>query len=138
MITLKRRQALQILGLAGATHAATSFAGAPFRVFSKARAADSAIPRRIVFFYTEQGTLKRYNQDGTLEPLWTPIASGMPNGKDITKVWSTTDHKFRDHHSPLDELKKKVLVLHGLDMRSAQLDRSPSLDAHAAAATHAL
>lgn len=138
MTTLKRRQALQLLGLAGASYAASSMGPSPMRIFSRARAAASTVPRRVVFFYTEQGSLKRYNMDGTLEPLWTPTAAGMPHGKDITKPWSTTEYTFGSHHVPLNDWKKKLLLLHGMDMASWYKDESPRVDDHVRGATHAL
>ena len=59
---------MQLLGLAGASYSLSTWSS-PLQVFSPARAAEATVPRRIVFFYTEQGAIKQFKNDGTLVPF---------------------------------------------------------------------
>jgi hypothetical protein len=86
------------------------------RLLAAPRAA-AAIPRRIVFFYNQQGTLRN---------LWSP---------------SGTETSFALHelHAPwLDPHKNDLLFLGGLDMTSNDIDPTPSANAHFAGTTHSL
>jgi hypothetical protein len=114
-----------MLGIAGTSYFLPSLGGR-----SRAHADPPPIPRRIVFFYTEQGTLKR---------AWQPsIPSVAPDPVSITSPWSTSDHTLGELHKPLESLKDRILLLDGLDMQSAWADTSPAGNAHYAGETHAL
>ena len=123
-MNLSRRDVFRLLGAAGAGSLLPSVTGR-----SVARANAPAIPKRVVFFYTEQGTLK---------PFWAPKAPGAPEASTITTPWSTREHTLGELHQPLVGLKDKLTFLDGLDMRSAFVDPTPSANAHVAGETHAL
>ncbi len=129
---ISRRNVLQILGLAGAAYGASTLFGA-----KPVRAGNPTIPKRIVFFYTEHGTLKQFNADGTLKPFWSPIVNGAPDALTIQKPWSTTDFTLRDIHQPLVARQKQIMVLDGIDMLSANLDPIGT-NGHLGGETHAL
>jgi len=128
-----RRNVLQLLGLAGASYAGATLLGA-----SQVRAGNPSIPKRIVFFYTEHGTLKQYNNDGSLKPFWTPTVTGAPDALSIKKPWSTTELSLRDIHQPLVAHQKQILMLDGIDMISANVDPIGAANAHIGGETHAL
>jgi hypothetical protein len=130
---INRRNVLQLLGLAGASYGASTLFGA-----SPVRAGNPTIPKRIVFVYSEHGTLKQFNDDGTLKPFWTPSVNNAPDALSITKPWSTTDFTLRDIHQPLVKHQKQLMLLDGLDMVSAFVDPTPAANGHYAGETHAL
>lgn len=130
---ITRRNVLQLLGLAGAGYAGATLLGA-----SPVRAGNPAVPKRLVFFYTEHGTLKQFNDDGTLKPFWVPTVNGAPDALTIQKPWSTQDFTLRDIHQPLVARQKQILMLDGLDMVSANVDPTGAANAHIAGETHAL
>lgn len=130
---ISRRNVLQLLGLAGAAYGTSSLFGA-----TPVRAGNPVIPKRIVFFYTEHGTLKQFNGDGTLKPFWTPTVNGAPDALSIQKPWSTTDFALRDIHQPLVAHQKQIVMLDGLDMLSANVDPTGAANAHIGGETHAL
>ncbi len=130
---ITRRNVLQLLGLAGAGYAGASLLGA-----SPVRAGNPTVPKRLVFFYTEHGTLKQFNDDGTLKPFWVPTVNGAPDALTIQKPWSTTDFTLRDIHQPLVARQKQILMLDGIDMVSANVDPTGAANAHIAGETHAL
>jgi hypothetical protein len=107
-----------MLGLAGAGTLLPSLGG---RV---ARADGGAIPKRIIFFYTEQGTIR---------PLWAPSAPNAPPAMMLDAPWSTTDHTLGRLHQPLVPYKRQLLFLDGIDMLSAGIDGG-----HARGNDHAL
>jgi Protein of unknown function (DUF1552) len=105
-----RRKLLQTLGLGGA---AALFRGA----VTSARAAGPEIPRRLVFFYTQQGTLRN---------LWSPSGS-------------ETDFTLGElHRDSLEPYKRSLLFLDGLEMHSNEVDPTQPGNAHYAGTTHAL
>jgi hypothetical protein len=130
---ISRRNVLQILGLAGASYGASTLLGA-----SPVRAGGPTVPKRIVFFYTEHGTLKQFNDDGSLKPFWTPTVNGAPDALSIQKPWSTTDFTLRDIHQPLVAHQKNILLLDGIDMLSSNVDPTGAANAHIGGETHAL
>lgn len=130
---ISRRNVLQLLGLAGASYGASTLFGA-----APARAGNPTIPRRVVFFYTEHGTLKQFNADGSLKPFWTPTVNGAPDALSIQKPWSTTDFTLRDIHQPLLKHQKQILMLDGIDMTSSNVDPTGAANAHIGGETHAL
>jgi uncharacterized protein DUF1552 len=130
---ISRRNVLQILGLAGASYGASTLLGA-----SPVRAGNPTVPKRIVFFYTEHGTLKQFNDDGSLKPFWTPIVNGPPDAFSIQKPWSTTDFTLRDIHQPLVARQKQILLLDGIDMLSSNVDPTGAANSHIGGETHAL
>src|SRR4051812_21928978 len=103
MSKIGRRNVLQLLGLAGAGYLASSI-GRPL-----ARAGGPSIPKRIVFFYTEQGTLKQSSADGTQKPFWAPTAAGAPDPFKMTAPWSTSDFSLCDMHQALVPWQKNLL-----------------------------
>jgi len=109
-VSFERRKLLAALGLGTS---AALLRGAP----SPARAAAPEIPRRLVFFYTQQGTLRN---------LWSPTGT-------------ETDFSLGElHQASLDPFKKSLLFLDGLDMHSNEVDPTPPGNAHYAGTTHAL
>lgn len=130
---INRRNVLQLLGLAGASWAASSMLGS-----KPVRAGSPTIPRRVVFFYTEQGSLKQFNDDGSLKQFWTPNVAGAPDALSITKPWSTSTFDLLDVHQPLVPHQKKLLMLDGIDMISANVDPTGPSNAHINGETHAL
>lgn len=130
---ITRRDVLRILGLAGAGYAASTLLRP-----TPVRAGDPAIPKRIVFFYTEHGTQKQFRDDGSLEPFWTPTVSGAPDASSITMPWSTPTFTLNDIHQPLVAHQKQLLLLDGIDMISANVDPIDPANAHIAGETHAL
>ena len=101
-----------LLAASGAL-AASSFAS---RLFAAPRAA-AAIPRRIVFFYNQQGTLRN---------LWAPSGT-------------ETNFTLHELHAPwLDPYKSDLLFLDGLDMTSNDVDPTPPANAHYGGTTHSL
>jgi hypothetical protein len=105
-----RRRLLQLLGLGGA--GALLRGGAP-----AARAAGPEIPKRLVFFYTQQGTLRN---------LWAP--SGTETDFTLGEL----------HRDSLEPYKKSLLFLDGLEMHSNDVDPTQPGNAHYAGTTHAL
>ena len=128
-----RRRALELFGLAGAGYCASTLSR-PARV----RAAGAAIPRRLVFFFTEQGTLKQFNPDGTLKPFWAPTVAGAPDPLKIQAPWTTSTFTLGDMHQPLVPLQKQLLFLDGVDMLSANVDPTQPANAHINGETHAM
>jgi hypothetical protein len=132
-MNVTRRNVLQLLGLASAAYAASSVLGE-----KPVRAGNAAIPKRIVFFYTEHGTLKQFKDDGTLEPFWAPDAPGAPDPLTIQKPWSTNNFTLRDIHQPLVKHQNRILMLDGLDMVSSNVDPTGPANSHINGNTHAL
>ena len=126
-----RRTILQLLALGAATVIGTT------RRPSIAHAAP-IIPRRVVFFYSEQGTLKQFNDDGSLKPFWAPTAPNAPNPLSIQQPWSTDTFTLGDMHGPLESLRNKLLFLDGIDMLSSNVDPTGPGNAHLGGETHAL
>lgn len=122
---MSRRRLLQMLGVASAGSLLPSLGGR-----AAARADTAPIPRRIVFFYTEQGTLKR---------AWRPtLPNGAPDAAAITAPWSTDAHTLGELHRPLEAFKDRLLFLDGLDMASSFVDPTGPANAHINGETHAL
>jgi Protein of unknown function (DUF1552) len=133
MTFVSRRNMLQLLGLASASVGVSSL----WRP-SSARADATAIPKRIVFFYTEQGTRRLRNNDGSLVTDWTPTVVNAPAAQSLTKPWSTGDFTLGPTHQALIPYQKKLTFLDGLDMISANLDPTSASNAHINGETHAL
>src|ERR1700733_12197638 len=130
MPVLTRRNMLQLFGLAAAGYASSFY---PQRV---ARA-DNSIPKRIIFFYTDHGTLKQANPDGSLKQIWAPNAPGAPDPLSMTAPWSTNQHTLGDLHTSLVPHLGQLLFLDGIDMISAwgapqapRRGRTPRAGAH--------
>jgi Protein of unknown function (DUF1552) len=105
-----RRKLLQALGVGGAAALLRGATGS-------ARAAGPDIPRRLVFFYTQQGTLRN---------LWAPTGT-------------ETDYTLGElHRDSLEPYKKSLLFLDGLEMHSNEVDPIQPGNAHYAGTTHAL
>jgi hypothetical protein len=107
---LDRRKLLQAMGLGGA---AALLRGTT----NIARAASPDIPRRLVFFYTQQGTLRN---------LWAP--SGTEANFTLGEL----------HRDSLEPFKSSLLFLDGLEMHSNEVDPTQPGNAHYAGTTHAL
>ena len=123
-MNLSRRDVLRMLSAVGAGTMLPSIAGR-----QNARADAPRVPKRIVFFYTEQGTY---------QPSWAPTAPGAPAAETLTAPWSTPTYTLGDLHRPLAGLENRLLFLEGIDMVSASVDTSQPQNAHAAGETHAL
>ncbi len=92
-------------------------AGASLARFTpRARAAGAEIPKRLLFFYTQQGTLRN---------LWAPSGSG-------------SSFQLGELHTALEPHKSKLIFLNGMDMRSNEVDPMGPANAHYAGTTHAL
>jgi len=110
LTTLNRRRLLQVLGAGAAT-------GLWREALPDARAAEPEIPRRLVFFYTQQGTLR---------DLWAPTGT-------------ETDFALGElHKDSLEAHQQKLLFLDGLDMRSNDVDPTQPANAHYGGTTHSL
>jgi Protein of unknown function (DUF1552) len=96
------------------------------------------IPRRVVFFYSEQGTLKQFNDDGSLKPFWAPTVPNAPDPFSIQDPWSTSAFTLGDMHGPLEAIRDKLLFLDGIDMISSNVDPIGAANAHLGGETHAL
>ncbi len=107
-MNISRRNLLTMLGLAGAGTLLPSLGGG-----RTARAAGGKIPKRIIFFYTEQGSIR---------PLWAPSVPGAPPANTLSAPWSTTDHTLGPLHQPLVPWKRQLQFLDGIDMLSAGKD----------------
>lgn len=103
----------RLLSLLAAGAAGSAFGG---RFTSQAAAAAGDIPKRLIFFYTQQGTLR---------DLWAPTGS-------------ETSFQLGELHGPLEAHQSKLLFLHGLGMRSNDVDPTSPGNAHYAGTTHAL
>lgn len=130
---VNRRNILEILGMAGATFVTSSLGGA-----KRVRAAGAAVPKRIIFFYSSHGSLKQFNDDGSLKPLWAPTVTGAPDPFTIQTPWSTSAFTMSDMHKALLPFQSKLLFLDGLDMMSADVDPVAPADAHTNGETHTL
>src|SRR5450755_3824930 len=119
MTVVNRRNMLQLLGLASASLTASSLLRP-----SSARAGAVAIPKRLVFFYTEQGTRRLRNDDGSLTTDWTPTVANAPSAQTLSKPWSTSDFTLGVTHQALLPYQKQLTFLDGLDMISATSTRS--------------
>ncbi len=102
-----RRSFLQTLGLGAAV------AGLPMA--TRARAAPTPIPKRVVFFFGS----------GMLYDVWRP--TGTETAWELGKV-----------HKPLAPHKNDLIVLDGLGMVSEEIDTGPSGNAHNQGAKHSL
>ncbi len=108
---ISRRHVLHAAG-AGALGAMLGGSSLP-----SARAQNQTPPRRLVLFYTQQGTLR---------DRWAPSGS-------------ETDFTLGElHAADLNAYKSQLLFLHGLDMRSNDVDPTGPANAHYAGTTHAL
>lgn len=133
MPNLSRRNLLQLVGLAGAAYMLPSLAR------PRAARADNGVPKRLVFFYTEQGTLKQFDNNGVSYFPWAPNAPGAPSATSITTPWSTSAHTLGElHAASLTPFQKKLLFLDGIDMISSTVDPTGAANAHIAGETHAL
>lgn len=120
---MDRRTLLKLIGLAGVSAAVPSLGS------GRALAGPSAIPKRIVFFYTQHGSWR---------PSWAPSAPGAPDPLSISSPWSTTQHTLGELHTPLVGFRDRLLFVDGLDMRSASVDPIAGANGHINGETHAL
>jgi hypothetical protein len=132
-MTFARRDMLRLLALAGASSLAPILARP-----RSARAADATVPKRLVFFFSQHGTIHQYAADGTLAPFWSPTAAFAPDPLKIQTPWVSTDFKLGELHQALVPYQKQLVLLDGLDMVSALHDPIAAGDAHTAGMTHAL
>jgi hypothetical protein len=114
---VSRRDVLKMLGMAGA---ASTLPGLGLRP-SRARAA-TEIPKRIIFFYTNHGTLRQY---------WLPKGVG---GAAATE----TSFDLNDILVPLQAYKKDLLIIDGLDMLSSDKQTAAAKNAHIRGHCHSL
>jgi Protein of unknown function (DUF1552) len=141
MNKLLRRDMLRMLGLTGAAALAPDLVRALSSSNTEALAGPLNIPRRIVFFYTEHGTLQQtYDEGGknVYKNFYLPDVPGAPAATTITSPWSTTAHTLSEIHQPLEPWKKDLLLVHGLDMVSGFIDPLAPGNGHYAGATHAM
>jgi hypothetical protein len=112
-LSLSRSSRRSALGLL----AAGAAGGALWRSAPRsALAAPGDIPKRLIFFYTQQGTLRN---------LWAPTGT-------------ETSFELGPLHGPLQTYKSELLFLHGLDMRSNEVDPTSPANAHYGGTTHSL
>ena len=137
MSHVSRRRLLEILGLAGGTYLGGSFSPST-RSMRSASAASAAVPKRVVFFFTEQGSLRQINADGTLKPFWVPTAASAPDPLKIQTPWSTSTFTLGSMHQPLVPFQNQLLFVDGLDMISANVDPTQASNAHINGETHAM
>lgn len=114
---VSRRDALRMLGMAGAASTLPGLALRP----SRAHAA-TEIPKRIIFFYTNHGTLRQY---------WLPKGVG---GAAATE----TAFDLNDILVPLQAYKKDLLIIDGLDMLSSDKQTGAAKNAHIRGHCHSL
>ncbi|MES1171696.1 MAG: DUF1552 domain-containing protein [Bacteroidota bacterium] len=112
-----RRNLLAALGLAGPAYFLPSMRGG-----RTARAADPAIPTRILFFYTPHGTLFRQ---------WIRPAAGAAAATE-------TAYELGPILQPLQPWKSKLLLMEGLDFQSGYVDPLGTPADHAGGQAHAL
>ncbi|HKU39694.1 MAG TPA: DUF1552 domain-containing protein [Polyangiales bacterium] len=116
--TLSRRDALRMLGLAGA---ASLVPGAGLGS-GRARAQSAPIPKRILFFYTNHGTHR---------PAWVP--KGVGGAAATETAWELNEILM-----PLAAYKKDLLIVDGLDMLSSDAQTGPAKNAHIRGHCHSL
>ena len=110
-----RRSALQLLGMSAAASAM------PRVGLGRARA-QAAIPKRILFFYTNHGTHR---------PAWVPVGIG---GAAATE----TAFDFGEIMQPLKAYKQDILIVDGLDMLSSDVQTGPAANAHIRGHCHSM
>jgi hypothetical protein len=113
---LSRRSALQLLGMSAAASAL------PRLGLGRARADAAAIPKRILFFYTNHGSHR---------PAWLPVGIG---GAAPTE----TAFDFGEILQPLQAYKRDILLLDGLDMLSSDAQTASAANAHIRGHCHSL
>jgi hypothetical protein len=128
---LTRRNVLQLLGCAAAGYATSSFGPRSAR-------ADNTVPKRLLFFFTCQGTFKQLNLDGSVRPYWAPTTPGAPDALSLSAPWSTSQFTLGDLHTPLLSHQNDLLFLDGIDMVSAWMDMNPNVCSHAFGRGHSL
>lgn len=128
---LQRRDFLRLLGMASAATLLPTFG------LGESAADTPKIPKRIVFFYTEHGTLQN-NVNNVYKNYWVPNVANAPAATSLSTPWSTTNHTLGELHTPLIPYKDQLLFLHGLDMVSSFDDPLGAANAHYAGQTHAL
>lgn len=110
---IHRRSVLQLLGVS----ALASLAPRGSRA-----AAQAAIPKRVVFFYTNHGSHR---------PAWLPVGVG---GAAPTE----TAFELGKIHQPLAAYKKDLLLIDGLDMLSSDIQSGPAANAHIRGHCHSM
>lgn len=108
---MSRRSVLQLLGL-----------GAMASLAPRVSAQAAAIPKRIVFFYTNHGSHR---------PAWLPVGVG---GAAPTE----TAFGLGAIHQPLAQFKKDLLLIDGLDMLSSDIQTGPAANAHIRGHCHSM
>jgi hypothetical protein len=112
----QRRNFLRALGLLGPAYFLPSLGGG-----RRAQAA-SAIPTRIIFFYTPHGTLFRQ---------WMKAPAGATTSTE-------NNFDFGPILQPFASLKSKLTLVEGLGMASTGVDPTPGQNGHVSGQTHAL
>lgn len=113
---VSRRDALRMLGMAGVASTL------PGTGFNRARAQSAAIPKRIIFFYTNHGTHR---------PAWLPKGVG-------TAAATETAFELNEILVPLQQYKKDLLIIDGLDMVSSDKQTGGAKNAHIRGHCHSL
>jgi hypothetical protein len=114
---VSRRDAMRMLGMAGAASMM------PRVGLSRASAQSAAIPKRILFFYTNHGTLRQY---------W------LPKGANGAATATETAFDLNDILVPLQQYKKDLLIVDGLDMLSSDKQTGAAKNAHIRGHCHSL
>src|SRR4051794_2215815 len=115
---LSRRDALRMLGMAGV---ASQLPGIGLGL-NCAHAQSAAIPKRIIFFYTNHGTLRQ---------SWLPKGVGSSPATE-------TAFELNDILVPLQAYKKDLLIIDGLDMLSSDKQSGAAKNAHIRGHCHSL
>jgi hypothetical protein len=115
---VSRRDALRMLGMAGV---ASTLPG-PGLGLNRAQAQSAQIPKRIIFFYTNHGTLRQ---------SWLPKGVG-------TSPATETAFELNDILVPLQAYKKDLLIIDGLDMLSSDKQTGAAKNAHIRGHCHSL
>lgn len=135
MTHVSRRRLLEILGITAGSYVGGSIGQS---ALVRAATATAAVPKRIVFFFTEQGSIRQINSDGSIKPFWAPTAPGAPDPLKIQAPWASSSFTLGGMHQALVPYQKQLLFIDGLDMLSANVDPTQATNAHVNGETHAL
>ncbi len=117
---MNRRSLLAAMGLAGGAYFLPSLLGAPS---GSARAQATPVPRRILFFFTLQGTMKS---------RWAPTGPGGAGAPQERAF------ELGNLHTPLQPHKGNLVFLDGLGMDQLDQISGSARDGHTAGGTLAL
>jgi hypothetical protein len=88
----------------------------------RARAQAAAIPKRILFFYTNHGSHR---------PAWLPVGVG-------SAAPTESAFEFGEIMQPLKAYKQDILILDGLDMLSSDVQKTSAANAHIRGHCHSM